>query len=37
MKYKWICYRCNLIFKDEETVKLHEEITGHTGVGEFIK
>ena len=37
MKYKWICYKCNLKFEDKETVKLHEEVTGHIGVGEFTK
>lgn len=37
MKFKWICYKCNLKFEDKETVKLHEEVTGHIGVGEFAK
>jgi len=25
----WKCFRCNLIFKDEEHAKLHENITKH--------
>ena len=25
----WKCFRCNLIFKDEDHAKLHENITKH--------
>ena len=25
----WKCFRCNLIFKDEEHAKLHENLTKH--------
>jgi len=25
----WKCFRCNLIFKDKDHAKLHEDITKH--------
>ena len=24
-----ICFRCNLVFKEEKTSKLHDDVTGH--------
>ena len=26
----WICYRCNLTFRDESSMSLHNEITKHS-------
>lgn len=32
---KWICYVCNLRFKEKTTAQLHEKLTDHVCVNEF--
>ena len=35
--FKWICYQCNLRYKDRSSAELHEELTDHVCVNEFTK